>query len=70
MVYAVEIALATAIYYETSKFRIKNKQELYEALTDREKLIRVLEQARNTMLSIRKKNSKEFRRLVMEGVLK
>jgi len=41
MVYAVEIALATAIYYETSKFRIKNKQELYEALTDREKLMSI-----------------------------
>lgn len=44
MAFAVEIALAKATSYDISKLRIRNKQELYHSLTDRETFTRVLEQ--------------------------
>jgi hypothetical protein len=44
MVFAVEIALAVA-KKDTSAVQIRNKQELYHALTDRETLHKILEQA-------------------------
>jgi hypothetical protein len=47
MAFAVEIALAKAIYYDSSKLRIKNKQEFYHVLIDRETLSRVLSKDNN-----------------------
>jgi len=49
MVYAVEIALAVA-RKDTSKIQLKNKQDLYHALTDRETLYKILEQASDYVL--------------------
>ena len=48
--FAVEIALAVA-RKDTSSVRIKNKQDLYQALTNRELLDTVLEQGLNYILS-------------------
>ena len=43
IVFAVEIALAVA-RKDTSAIQIKNKQDLYQALTNREAFISILEQ--------------------------
>jgi hypothetical protein len=50
MAFAVEIALAVA-KKETSTVRIKNKQDLYRALTNREMLDMILEQGLEYVLS-------------------
>ena len=50
MVFAVEIALAIA-RKDTSAVQIRNKQELYHALTDRDTLYKILEQALDYVLS-------------------
>ena len=50
MAFAVEIALAVA-RKDTSVVQIKNKQDLYHALTNRETLSKILEQGRNYVLS-------------------
>ena len=44
MAFAVEFALAVA-EKDTSAVQIRNKQDLYHALTDRETLYKILEQA-------------------------
>ena len=48
--FAVEIALAV-VRKDTSAMHIKNKQDLYRALTNRETLGRILEQGWNYILS-------------------
>jgi len=50
MAFAVEIALAVA-RKDTSAIQIKNKQELYQVLTDREMFDTLLEQGYNYVLS-------------------
>jgi hypothetical protein len=50
MAFAVEIALAVARKY-TSAIQIKNKQDLYQVLTDREMFDTLLEQGYNYVLS-------------------
>jgi hypothetical protein len=50
--FAVEIALAVARKY-TSAVRIKNREDLYQALTDRETFTRILEQGLDYVLSDR-----------------
>jgi len=50
MAFAVEFALAVA-EKDTSAVQIRNKQELYHALTDREILYKILEQALDYLLS-------------------
>ena len=50
MAFAVEFALAVA-EKDTSAVRIKNKQDLYHALTDTETLDKILEQALDYLLS-------------------
>jgi hypothetical protein len=50
MAFAVEFALAVA-EKDTSAVQIRNKQELYHALTDRETLYKILEQALDYLLS-------------------
>ena len=47
--FAVEIALAVAIK-DTSAIQIKNKQNLYQVLTNREMLNQILEQGLNYLL--------------------
>ncbi|MGA7899824.1 MAG: hypothetical protein WCA39_13290 [Nitrososphaeraceae archaeon] len=47
--FAVEIALAVAIK-DTSAIQIKNKQDLYQVLTNREMLDQILEQGLNYLL--------------------
>ena len=50
MAFAVEIALAVA-RKDTSAVRIKNREDLYQALTDREMFGIMLEQGRDYILS-------------------
>ena len=50
MAFAVEIALAVA-RKDTSTVRIKNKQDLYQALTNREIFDKILEQGLDYVLS-------------------
>ena len=50
MAFAVEIALAVA-RKDTSAIQIKNKQDLYRALTNREMLDMILEQGLDYVLS-------------------
>jgi hypothetical protein len=50
MAFAVEISLAVA-RKETSAIQIKNKQDLYQVLTDREMFDTLLEQGYNYVLS-------------------
>jgi hypothetical protein len=50
MAFGVEFALAAAMK-DNSKVQIKDKQELYHALTDRETLHNILEQALDYLLS-------------------
>jgi hypothetical protein len=50
MAFAVEFPLAAAMK-DNSKVQIKDKQELYHALTDRETLHNILEQALDYLLS-------------------
>src|SRR5215510_12208469 len=50
MAFAVEISLAVA-RKDTSSIQIKNEQDLYRALTDRDMLDMVLEQGLNYILS-------------------
>jgi hypothetical protein len=50
MAFAVEFALAVA-EKDTSEVQIRNKQDLYHALTDRETLYKILEQALDYLLS-------------------
>ena len=50
MAFAVEIALAVA-RRDTSAIQIKNKQDLYHALTNREMFNMILEQGRDYVLS-------------------
>ena len=50
MAFAVEIALAVA-RKDTSAIQIKNKQDLYQALTNREMFDKILEQGLDYILS-------------------
>ena len=50
MAFAVEIALAVA-RKDTSAIQIKNKQDLYQVLTNREMFNKILEQGWNYVLS-------------------
>jgi hypothetical protein len=50
MAFAIEFALAVA-EKDTSAVQIRNKQDLYHALTDRETLYKILEQALDYLLS-------------------
>ena len=64
MAFAVEIALAVA-RKDTSAIQIKNRQDLYQALTNREMFHMMLEQGLNYILSHKETfdNTSRFERL-------
>jgi hypothetical protein len=67
MAFAVEIALAVA-RKDTSSVQIRNKQDLYQTLTNREKLDMVLQQGLNYILSDKETFDNTSRFELLQGV--